>query len=79
MKNSLPARLAATLGTSLLLAGCAGVPPAPDVSRTHPANQEAEASPIPRLETGLLDLAGSAIPAPAEGSPPMEHHHGHQP
>jgi PBP1b-binding outer membrane lipoprotein LpoB len=79
MKNHLPARLAATLGASLLLAGCAGVPPAPDVSRAHPANPQAEASPRPSLKTGLLDFAGSAIPAPAEKSPTLEHHHGHQP
>ncbi len=60
MKTFLTNR-AAALSASLLLAGCAGTTPAPDADHNHPANPHAGASPVPRLETGLLNLTNMTV------------------
>ncbi len=67
---------AVALATSLLLAGCAGTTPAPapDADHNHPADPHAAASPVPRLEAGLLNLTNMTV-APAAAAP-AEHKHG---
>jgi hypothetical protein len=67
----------ALLGTSFLLAGCAGVPPAPDSSPNHPANPSAAMSAEPKLETGLLSLTEPTA-APSASQPMMDHDHSHK-
>lgn len=65
------------LAASLLLAGCAGTPAAPDADHRHPANAHAEASPVPPLETGLLSLT-NVVAQPTTPLPEPEHQHGHK-
>ena len=62
----------------LLLAGCAGTPTAPDADHNHPANPHATASPVPRLETGLLSLTNAAVGPAAAASAEHGHKHGDQ-
>ena len=68
---------AGALAASVLLAGCAGTPTAPDAAHQHPANAHAEASPVPALETGLLSLT-NAVAQPTTPRPEPEHQHGHK-
>ena len=64
------------LAASVLLAGCAGTPNAPDAAHEHPANAHAEGSPVPALEAGLLSLTNVVVqPATPQSEP--EHRHGH--
>ena len=72
MKTFLKIR-AVAFAASLLLAGCAGTPSAPDADHNHPASPHAAVSPVPRLETGLLNLTNVVV-APAAA--PAEHKHG---
>ena len=67
-----------TLATSLLFAGCAGTPAAPDASPGHPANAHAATSPLPPLETGLLGLTNAVVAQPSVSQPAPEHEHGHK-
>ena len=73
MKTFLKIR-AVAFAASLLLAGCAGTPSAPDADHNHPANPHAAASSVPPLETGWLSLTNVTV-APAAAAP-AEHPHG---
>ena len=66
-------------GTCVLLAGCVATLPAPDAAHDHPANPRAEASPMPKLETGLLNLTNVVTASQSTAMPESEHQHGHKP
>ena len=69
--------VALALGTSILLIGCAGTSNAPDSDFRHPAHANAEASPMPPLETGLLSLTNVAA-QPNSPQPEPENQQGHK-
>ena len=60
---------------ALALAGCASMPPAPDVSDSHPANPKAARSDYPLPQPGLLSITNMVEVKPA--TEPAAGHEGH--
>ncbi len=59
---------------SLALTGCISTPASPDSSTTHPANANADASPVPPLQPGLLAVTNAVMVKPVP-APASEHQH----
>ena len=79
MNKLLSVRTLLVFGTCVLLAGCVATLPAPDAAHTHPANPHADTSPMPKLETGLLNFTNVVIAGMPAAKPEPQHQHGDKP
>ena len=59
------------------LAGCAGLPPSPDSSLSHPGNAHAAAGAVPPPVPVLMGVTNMVMVKPVT-EPAPEHQHGHE-
>ena len=65
-----------SLLVAIALAGCVSTPLPPDSSVSHPANPQADSSPVTPLQPGLLAITNMVMVKPVTNAPP-EHPYGH--